>query len=303
MIVSLTSSAQQPEARWTHGMCFDRANQAVLMFGGNGPDRYFGDLWSFSKGSWKKLSDGGPSPRNKFAFAYDQKRKRAVLFGGAGPNEELLSDAWEWDGESWKQIDIPGPAKRVHPLAAYDPQSETVIVRGGFGTSGLLTDTWSYDGTKWIELVEAGDAGGGFPHGLFADESAKRLTLINVETNDQSQPFLRNTWWTLIDNKWELDGKEFPSTSKQSIQAISAFGKGGILIFDGDNVKNNRPTTSWFSNGTWTSKNLDGPEPRIGHVMVWDPARSAVVLFGGYNRKTFFNDLWIWQKEKWTQLK
>jgi hypothetical protein len=272
------------------------------MFGGSGPGGYFGDLRVFSKGSRKKLSDSGPAPSNKFAFAYDQKRKRAVLFGGSGANDELFSDTWEWDGKAWTKINATGPTKRDHPLGAYDPQNQAIIVKGGFNSSGLLTDTWSFDGIKWTQLIDAGDGGNGLAHGMFVDESTNRLTLITVEMNDQNQQRLRNTWWTLNKNKWESSGKKFPSTSKQSIQAISAYGKGGILVFDGDDIANNNATTAWFSKGKWTSQNMKGPQPRVGHAMVWDPATNAVVLFGGFNRKKFFDDTWIWQNEKWIKL-
>ena len=136
---------------------------------------------------------------------------------------------------------------------------------------------------------------------MFVDESSKRLTLITIEMNDQNQQRLRNTWWTLNKNKWEYAGKEFPSTSNQSIQAISAYGKGGIVVFDGDDIKNNNAATLWFSNGKWTSQNITGPKPRVGHAMVWDPVEHVVFLFGGFDRKNFFDDTWVWQNEKWTR--
>jgi len=283
-------------------MCYDAANKTVLMFGGSGPNGYFGDLWGFSEGSWKKLSDSGPAPRNKFAFAYDENRTRAVLFGGSGANDELFSDTWEWDGKAWTRIDVAGPSKRDHPLGGYDPQSQTIIIKGGFNSSGLLMDTWSFDGRKWAQLTEAGTAGKGLAHGMFVDESAKRLSLITVEMNDRNQQHLRNTWWTLNKNKWESSGKEFPSTSKQSIQAICAYGRGGIMVFDGDDIKNDNPTTAWFSMEKWVSQNMSGPQPRVGHAMVWNPTEHVVFLFGGFDRKEFFDDTWIWENEKWTKL-
>ena len=297
---SHTGIDQKPKARWTHGICYDTDNKTVLIFGGSGADDFFGDLWSFSNGTWKKLSDAGPPPRFKFAFAYDEKRKRAVLFGGSGPNHELFSDTWEWDGKAWTKINAVGPAKRNHPMAGYDPQSQTIIIKGGFNESGLLTDSWSFDGTKWIQLTDAGSAGNGLAHGMFVDGSTKRLTLITAEMGDRNQQQIRNTWWTLNKNKWE-PGKEFPSTSNQSIQAITAYGNGGVIFFDGDDIKNNNPLTAWLSKGNWTKQNIRGPAPRIGHAMVWDPVKKVVVLFGGFNRKNFFDDTWIFQNEKWVQ--
>lgn len=302
--ISLSNIAggQEPEPRWAHGICYDSGSKTVLMFGGSGYNGYFGDLWSLSNGKWKKLSNSGPAPRHKFAFTYDKKRHRAVLFGGSGAKDELFSDTWEWDGSEWKKIDVEGPSKRDHPLGAYDPVSETIIIKGGFNSSGLLTDTWSFNGSKWTQLLNAGTAGHGLAHGMFVDQSANLLNLITVETGDQKQPYYTNTWWVLKGNKWEPSSKKFPATSNQSIQAISAYGEGGLIVFDGDNVKNNKPTTAWFSGRKWNSKKMNGTRPRVGHAMIWDPSNRFVVLFGGFDREKFFNDTWIWQHKKWIKL-
>jgi hypothetical protein len=295
------SAQSQPSPRWTHSMCYDTQNNTVLLFGGSNMTGCLGDLWSYSRGKWTKLSDSGPAPRQKFAFAYDELRKCAVVFGGSGNEENLLSDTWEWNGKSWKKIDAAGPLPRDHPMAAFDRQSKTIILRGGFGQSGLLTDTWSFNGAKWTQLIGAGTAGQGLTHGMFVDESTQRLTEITIVSNNGLQ-HLTNTWWTLNNGIWQSTDSEFPSTSPQSLQAITAFGKGGILIFDGDDIENGVPTTWTFTAGKWISAHLAGPTPRIGHAMVWDPAEEAVILFGGYDRKNFFGDTWMWSDGRWEKL-
>ncbi|HZY78437.1 MAG TPA: kelch repeat-containing protein [Cyclobacteriaceae bacterium] len=300
-LFSLVSFCQSPPARWTHVMCYDTDNKVVLMFGGSSSNGLYGDLWSFSKGQWKKLSDTGPAPRGKHAFAYDEKRKVAVLFGGSGANDQLLGDTWEWNGKIWKEVKVPGPSMRDHPMAGFDPQSNTIIIRGGFSQQGLHTDSWSFDGIKWTELKSAGSAGEGISHAMFTDLARKRLMNITVEMNNQGQARITNAFSSFENGKWQPAGK-FPSTTPQSIQAISSFGKGGIVMLDGDDIENNIPMTVWSADGKWRSEHLKGPAPRVGHFMVWSPADEAVILFGGFDRKNFFGDTWMWKNEKWSQI-
>ena len=53
----------------------------------------------------------------------------------------------------------------------------------------------------------------------------------------------------------------------------------------------------------WTQKQDVGPSARSDVAMVFDAARSRVVLFGGAggSTATLFNDTWEWDGENWTQ--
>jgi len=46
------------------------------------------------------------------------------------------------------------------------------------------------------------------------------------------------------------------------------------------------------------------PGRRSGHTMVYDPARKAVLLYGGYSAESagVKGDLWSYDGAKWTQL-
>ena len=53
----------------------------------------------------------------------------------------------------------------------------------------------------------------------------------------------------------------------------------------------------------WTQKQDVGPSARSDVAMVFDAARSRVVLFGGARSSTatLFNDTWEWDGKHWTQ--
>jgi hypothetical protein len=37
--------------------------------------------------------------------------------------------------------------------------------------------------------------------------------------------------------------------------------------------------------------------------MVYDKSRNRTLLFGGSNRKEFYNDVWEWNGKSWAQLR
>ena len=280
-----------------HVMCYAPDAKSVLMFGGAGANEiFFGDLWSFSNDKWKKLSDSGPAPRVKFAFAYDVKRKVAVLFSGGGA-EGTLNDTWEWNGHSWKKFEGKGPSGRVHGMMGFDPQSNRIILTGGF-SDGKLNDTWAFDGKSWTELVNAGIVND-VPHGMFYDDN-QRLNLVAGKV-EQGETSMNNTWWILNKDVWE-PSHQFVSTSSGSLQAISAAANNGIVVFDGDDIQNEVAMTMLYSNGKWDRKHLKGPSPRVGTSMVYDPTAGGVLLFGGSDRKNSFNDVWIFKEGRWLKL-
>jgi len=63
---------------------------------------------------------------------------------------------------------------------------------------------------------------------------------------------------------------------------------------------------TWLWNGAvWTNVNAPGPIGRTGHVMVYDPRRRVVVLFGGYRTGAefgVFDDTWEFDGKAWKQI-
>jgi hypothetical protein len=272
------------------------------MFGGAGEkQKIFTDLWSLKDSRWKKLSDNGPGQQVKTTFAYDANRNKAVLFGGSG-SEPFLNDTWEWNGYAWMQKMIEGPPGRIHAMSVYDEKQKTILIFGGIGESGFLSDTWAYNG-QWKEVNKDGPKNC-LPHGMVYDEMRKQAVLITVENSsdaNQTTP-AKNMMWGWSGERWEkiADG---PGTSPNSLQALAAFEKGEIVLFDGDDKLNNNGKTWRFDGKRWTSNFLHGPVPRIGHFLVFDESKKRTILFGGSNRAIMFNDVWEWNGKEWKEIK
>ncbi len=65
-------------------------------------------------------------------------------------------------------------------------------------------------------------------------------------------------------------------------------------------------TASLRAGYVWQAAATSGPSARYDHTMVYDSIRQKVMLFGGRNTTSFFNDLWEWdsqnQSAPWTNV-
>lgn len=60
---------------------------------------------------------------------------------------------------------------------------------------------------------------------------------------------------------------------------------------------------TWHWDGAkWTQSSAQGPVPRFGPAMAFDPVRGVGVLFGGADFNTVFGDTWHYDGAKWTQV-
>jgi tetratricopeptide (TPR) repeat protein len=297
-------SIDTPEARYLHQMVYDEANHQVLVYGGTGGNKLFSDLWAFNSKGWKQLSEVGPSGRIKSAFAYDVNRKKAVLFGGGGLNNELLSDTWEWDGKEWKQSSAQGPSARNHSMAVYDSRRREVLLFGGVGPSGLLSDTWAFDGTHWKQVNTNGPKDC-LPHGMIYDEASQKTILITLSVirDPADDAHAINSMWEWTGDSWKKLSDNLSITTSSNLQALTSFGKAGIVLFDGWEASKNNGVTWTFSQGNWKSVSVSGPSRRVGHCLVYDKSRGKALLFAGGDNQNFFNDLWEWDGEMWKEIK
>ncbi len=78
------------------------------------------------------------------------------------------------------------------------------------------------------------------------------------------------------------------------------------VLFGGENGPNSPLGDTWtFQEDLWQEvTTANGPSPRFGATMVYDPSlgAGAVLLFGGTNGTTFFNDTWEFVGGTWVEL-
>ena len=112
--------------------------------------------------------------------------------------------------------------------------------------------------------------------------------------------------WTGNATHWQsINTSRVPKARTQAATAYYPPG-GYVVLFGGQDHDIHYPpffNQTWTFNGTnWTLLHpWHAPAPRRGAEMVWDAKDGYLVLFGGSNGTTYFNDTWAF-RGKWTQL-
>jgi hypothetical protein len=108
------------------------------------------------------------------------------------------------------------------------------------------------------------------------------------------------------DATWEWDGLRWtrmppsstgPSARTGARMAYDASRKAAIL-YGGDGRDD---TWSWDGRA-WSRVDGRGPGLRAHHAMAYDPVRSRIVVFGGYDGRNNLNDTWEFDGSSWAQV-
>ncbi|MGH7294701.1 MAG: Kelch repeat-containing protein, partial [Polyangiaceae bacterium] len=215
-----------------------------------------------------------PPARFQGAMTFDAKRGVTVLFGGltGGPSGDL-GDTWEWDGTTWTQkctaapCNAAGGSPSARPGAsmAFDPVHASTLLFGGGDTGKEQNDTWSWDGTAWTAIC-----------------SGASCTPPPPRTQ-AAMAFYAGS------GRAVLFGGSINSCDSNCPPNCGASPLGDTWIWNGATWQQAAPTTS--------------PPARFGAGMVFDEARSAAVVFGGWRGGTLA-DSWSWNgtTAAWTQV-
>jgi hypothetical protein len=300
----LAQTSPQPSPRYAHQMMtFDLDRGRVLMFGGAGPDRSYGDLWAFEGKRWLKLSDDGPPERDSGVFVYDAIRKRSVLYGGRNSTGEL-HDTWEWDGERWHAAADRGPTASVHGAAAFDRERGVVVVFFPMLVPGqqprpLPSETWTWNGRQWTKVAVA-TPNDVMPMGMAAEPATGTVYLLasRLGSDSSGMPSGPTELWVWTGTAWRRDSSSPPPVAEALQANIAPAGQHGLLLYHAGEPAEHRGTWKWDGR-TWTHIGTAGPSARSVHVMSYDSKRDKVVLFGGSVRRDRLGDTWVWDGKRW----
>jgi len=263
------------------------ANRTVL-FGGNFNEApyYFGDTWEWDGDGWVQVSDTGPTPRASPKLAYDADRNVAVLFGGYA-NGEHVFDTWEWDSQGWVQVGDTGPkAQGWEAAMVYDTARKLTTLEGGsIRTKGV--GTWTWDGASWTQVADTGpELRANFP--LAFDSTRERAVLFGGASPNVFEP-KRDTW------EWDGDAwTEVDDIGPPARQAHAMTWKGDDVVLFGGTAQQFSEgfADTWEWDGEhWRQRQDIGPH-RSYAAVVWDSARSRVVLFGGLENQEPMGETW-----------
>lgn len=267
---SASAADALPGARSGAAMTWDGRDDYVLLFSGSSHD----DTWEFADGTWTDITPNPITATNSppgavgAGLTYDAKDGYVVLFGGAehpGKGRVVYSNqTWEFAGGFWKNITDPtdSPPARAYLSMSYDSQEGYVLLFGGGARDGFLGDTWSFASGVWTNLTPRLAAS---PPCLFD------AALSNDPADD----------------------------------SVILYGGVGKRVADCDAIHENitRDFTWSFHDGEWENLTASAGTPPLvwGESMAYDPASSAVVLFGGVTRPDVANqETWQFVDGLWS---
>ncbi len=264
-----------------------------------------------TKTPFNNMSSGG-------GLAYDSTRRRLVQFGGFLPvspftayNHVFVFDLTQPD-LGWYEVfpDGPLPTARSDHGWIYDPDLDRFLLHGGFlATFALVDDTWSLPGdlSAWTEL--AADGAPGQPTARFGvdmayDQTRKKTVLFAGLAAD---------FTTELQDVWEHDGTAGtwtdetpgPLPSEWPVERVfHGVGyddtRGKVVVFGGDQDSGTfiplndlwtwgGPTELFIEQGS----TVKPPARRANGVFAYHPRLGGMVLHGGGDLTTGYNDTWI----------
>jgi N-acetylneuraminic acid mutarotase len=280
--------------------------------------------------NWQLAQRTEPIRRYSPHVVYDAARGQVVLFGGnicQGASCFEVNDTWTFDGTSWtEQHPTNSPPARILGSMVYDAAHSEAVLFGG--ATCVLTqcfamgDTWTWDGTNWTERNPIHTPPARYSAAMSFDGNKVLLfggcieSCPSVGAGDPAFGAFGTDTWTWDGSDWTLQTTaSFPPPRAGASFAYDS-GHGKAILFSGAAPQSNNELTpvpdysdTWAWNGTsWTQLSpATSPPGRQGAGMVYDSARSQIVLFGGYDdeflefKDSFRQDTWLWDGTNWAQ--
>jgi len=303
-----------PDPRAGAAMAYDSVTGTVVLYGGNGLDRY---TWVYDPAvdTWTRLFpavDWAPacwSPQ----MVCDPRTGKVILF-----SEWPGSYAFDPATGAWTKIttsgDVPDP--HAYYSVVYDSDTSRIIRFGGSDAVGdaPLDGTWAYDpaAATWTELHPQGDVPPARIHHAMVYDSSSGKVILFGGIGLQTLQALDDTWaYDPAANKWtrlQPQGEQPPARAWHTMVYDPVGHK--VILFGGSALGSNGPLDdTWAYDpavNTWTRLHPSGGQPmaRAWPAMVYDPVDRRMMLFGGVGLDGYLRDAWAYDPaaNTWTKL-
>jgi len=289
-----------PAPRQAAVMTYDRAEGAVLMYGGARGGAPLDDTWIFDGEVWRHRDvSTQPAARTGAAMSYDPLRRKSVLFGGTPAERRTVAfgDTWSWRDGRWSEVTGAGPAPRAFAGMAWCEALGGVVIFGGLDTERhpdvvqTFDDLWLFDGTSWLPLTPDGLRPAARWGATLVTEPSGCVDLAGGRDGDGA-----------LDDHWSFDGSAWRrrGDAPALVGAAAARHDTQRLVYGGEGARR-----TWiFEAGQWRDASAigDRPSARLDHALAYDATRGVTVLFGGWTVDSETRaDTWLFDGARWTQ--
>jgi hypothetical protein len=315
--ISQANPATGPAVRGGASAIYDSRRDRLVLFGGFGRGHDLADTWSLDipTGQWSPLPAGGDSiePHDSAPAVYDSDHDRMLVYGGwieGPPNDFRKSDElWALQfgpSPAWHHVITTGDYTdaRIGGGLIRDPHDGSILLVGGAGWEGPAARGDFFRFTEsatptWSRVVHVGSPSQErFASAVAYDSRRDRFLFFGGESHpldrldvDILTPRPSPTWTTLGSDPLPpgRSGQAMAVDSKRD--RLTTFGGGSSTSYLGDVW-----TAPLENPGLWTPLAIPGPAPppRAEPVMVYDPLRDRMVIFGGQSSsELYLDDTWV----------
>ncbi|MBI4711967.1 MAG: hypothetical protein HY762_01470 [Planctomycetes bacterium] len=300
-----------------HSMAWDGTE--AIMFGGKASDgNPLNDLWWYDPtgNTWaEKITQNGTGLptllRSAHSMVWDGTK--GIMFGGYYNSTTYYNDLWWYEpiSNTWTQKktngDAGSPAKRASFPMVWN--GTEAIMFGGGETGTRSNELWWYtpSNNTWTQKKTEGDAGS--PSQRFWSSMVWDGNKAILFGGDTAAGFKNDWWWYYpITNTW-IDKTTTAISPSARVWGSMVWNGTKVILFGGKLADGTPKNDLWWydpADNTWTEKI---PNDAIGspvgrwspYMTVWDGAK--VIMFGGNNAGTWYNDLWWYDPtgNTWTE--
>ncbi|HEY5913399.1 MAG TPA: hypothetical protein VJA21_22660 [Verrucomicrobiae bacterium] len=245
---------------------------------------------------WQQQGGLAQSPGANFEgwLVYDNWRGVSLYI-----NRDYAPETWEWDGAAWTPFPAPAIAPGWSCGMVFDNQRGVAVLYCEVASLQPGT-TWEWNGTAW-RLASANSPTSRNGEAMAYDSDRGRTLLFGGAFFLQGP---EPAWiWEWDGTQWRVFTTPGPPRLVGCSMAYDAERHLAILFGGRAGIGNSDPLSNqtWGWNGTnWTLLSTSGASPREGHMMIYEPTRKRVLLFGGVDAAdNILGDLWEWIGAKW----
>ncbi len=303
------SPTNNPPGRSTQGQVYDPVRKVTVMFGGGG----ISDTWLFdcTTLNWtQETTIFTPSGRFYPNLVYDTQHANTVLFGGKS-GSSVLSDTWTLSftySSGWMPLDQQTTGQigsRANMASASN--GVDVFLFGGLDNSNVLhNDLWTWNGVQYSQLPGTGAPSARENAVIVYSPSDSGMLLFGGGSGAGGQTPQGDTY-LYQSGSWNLQTPAYSPSARIGPSAVYDAHDNEVIMFGGYSGGVQNDTYAWKGSAAgWVQlipPNTPGsPAARLNAAMVYDAARSQVLMFGGSGASGNLSDTWVFQGGSWTQL-
>ena len=256
--------------------------------------------------------------RGNPGMVYDSESDRIVIFGGwnmsTSPSHQ---DTWiyNYNEDTYaKRTPSPVPRRRAEPGIIYDSLRDMVVIFGGkenTTSTGDRGDTWAYDynTNTWEQKFPVLSPSARRAHRMVYDSESDRIVLFGGMY--QTSTFYNETWiGTPGSNTWQkMNPVLAPPARAFHHMAYDSESDRAIIFGGSTSTGSNSLFDTWaydYNTNSW--ENLTNasnhPQARSSHIMAYDSDSDRIVLFGGGNLTSTYDNTWLfdYNTNTWTEM-